>query len=198
MDKGSSKENGDSDNELAMIVVPGSFHEPTPGGRYRNVAPVYVIDGISGIKKVFEHQKVARAKLKLKKDDPTTFVEYIDTGKVINILSTPIGLIAIMICMDFCDEFDEKVWPHLDVDYILVPSFGTKATFDLHERRASSQAAKRGSQSVIVQQMSDAPVGNLDSAVARILFRITKSGTYNYPIGIKDEPYRFFVFKVLE
>jgi hypothetical protein len=71
-----------------------------------------------------------------------------------DLLDTPIGLVAIPICRDFCDEGEtfNRLWDELGIEWILVPAFGEKTSISAHERRAKAVLRAQGTVSAVANQ----------------------------------------------
>jgi predicted amidohydrolase len=101
-----------SPNRLAL-VVPGSFHEQV-GQRFVHRALAFSGTGNA----LLEHHKlVAYGSLAGR-------VEDIQLGDTVTVLITPIGIIAIAICKDFCDDHVGAVWHEIQPEWLLVPAYG--------------------------------------------------------------------------
>lgn len=125
-----------------ILVLPGSFHEEEKGKAF-NVAELFDRFG----NPVLRHRKLTRFGTKKKQ-------EGIKTGSRIDLLETPIGLIGIPICLDFCDEGKilHSLWETLGAEWLLVPAFGADTSIDAHLRRAQELFRKHGTVSIIANQ----------------------------------------------
>lgn len=61
-------------------------------------------------------------------------------------------LIAVSICLDFCDDRVPDLYADLGVDLVLVPSMGKESTMASHERHAASLQSRHGGVTFLVQQ----------------------------------------------
>ena len=124
------------------LVLPGSFHERRKNRTY-NTAELMSRSG----KTVLTHIKLAAFGLLNKR-------EGIDTGARIDLLDTPIGLIGIPICLDFCQEGQPfgGLWDAIGAEWLLVPAFGDKKSVRAHERRAEAVCRAHNTVCVLANQ----------------------------------------------
>lgn len=119
-----------------QIVVPGSFHEEVAGVR-RNVA--VALDRFGD--EILRHHKLCPMRVMAGGGDvPEGVLEDIEGASRIELVSTPLGLLALGICLDFCEEGGAfaDLWQRIGPGVVLVPSMSGKATFGAHQRRAHS------------------------------------------------------------
>lgn len=111
------------------ILVPGSFHEEDAGdaGRRANVHRAVLTDRF-GIRRL-EHRK-----LRPYGTFGKGLVERFHPGREITVILTPVGLIAVAICKDFCDDLMQAIWDQVQPDWLLVPAYGPGAS--AHEQAA--------------------------------------------------------------
>ncbi len=134
------------------LVVAGSWHEPDGDG-YRNVAHVY--DGHG--KRVASHNKMMPFI-----DKTTKKVEDIKPGSAMTVLALGDTLVGIAICLDFCERrgMDQNPYAMLDVDLMLVPSFGNLTTVEGHRDTARDMEFRWRTETFLVQQ-SEKPSARL-------------------------------------
>ena len=72
-------------------------------------------------------------------------------------------LVAVAICLDFCDDTADEVYRHLGADLVIVPSMGDLKTVEAHQRHAKQLQSQQGSVSLVVQQHPSLP-GQADAA----------------------------------
>lgn len=132
----------DQPDHSFTLILPGSFHE-TRDGRAFNIAELFNAFGNS----VLHHRKLTRFGTGEKQ-------EGIETGGRIELLDTPIGLIGIPICLDFCEEGEpfSSLWGRIGAEWLLVPAFGVASSITAHLRRAKELFRKHGTVSVIANQ----------------------------------------------
>jgi len=125
-----------------ILILPGSFHEEKDGKLF-NIAELFNRFGNS----VLHHRKLTRFGTREKQED-------IETGSCIQLLDTPIGLIGIPICLDFCEEGEpfSSLWGRIGAEWLLVPAFGVGSSIAAHSRRANELFRKHGTVSVIANQ----------------------------------------------
>ena len=123
------------------LVAPGSFHQRR-GSRVFNRAEM--LGAFGGV--VLWHHKLTRF-------GDRDMSEGIAPGDAIELLNTPIGLVAMPICRDFCDEdaFFGDFWQDLAPDWILVPAMGEAASISAHGRR-SAQLHRAGTACAVANQ----------------------------------------------
>lgn len=78
--------------------------------------------------------------------------EAIRAGHKVPVIVMEDRLVAIAICLDFCDDCGLEVYRHLGVDLVIVPSMGDDKTVDAHERHAKILQSQQGSITLVVQQ----------------------------------------------
>lgn len=136
-----------SGSHSLLLVLPGTFHEPDKAGKPGEVVNRTELLDPYG-QPVLEHCKLLRF------GGWEEGSEDINTGKKIQLLSLPLGLLATPICLDFCeaDQPIREIWNKVEAAWLLVPAMG-----DASSRRAHAAAAKglfitRGSVTVLANQ----------------------------------------------
>jgi len=106
---------------------------------------------------VLTHDKLSR--VVTKEHHGRQVEEGIDCGSSISILNSNFGLIALVICKDFLDEWRvlNRVWDELDVDFLFVPSMGDHKTLSAHLRRARKYARCFENSIFVVNQYTGQP-----------------------------------------
>lgn len=128
------------------LIAAGSFHEPGPPAR--NVARLLDHTG---------RELLAQCKLQPMRVGPDSAPvdEGVEGGHRLVLLSTPIGLIGLAICLDFCDEGDSTVaelWRLAGAEVMLVPSMGSETTNHAHERRARELVRHHATVTIVASQ----------------------------------------------
>jgi hypothetical protein len=119
------------------LVVPGSFAHLTERGVYRNRATVL---GGSG-KPICHVDKYTELSL----PPPGSQRENIEHQQCVSVIDTPMGLFAVLICKDFCDEssgITRAVWDAISPDWMLVVAMGDENSLRAHHRAATDHFAK--------------------------------------------------------
>lgn len=113
------------------LLVPGSFHEAVRlrDGTTRTVHRALLVDRLGNQR--LEHRKIAPYG-RFDRDP----VERFTSGDEIAALLTPIGMVALAICKDFCDDALQAIWQELQPEWLLVPAYG-------EGERPHAEAAKR-------------------------------------------------------
>ncbi|MGC8490125.1 MAG: hypothetical protein ACP5SH_00145 [Syntrophobacteraceae bacterium] len=132
----------DQPDHCFILVLPGSFHEERNGERF-NIAELFNRFGNT----VLDHRKLTRYGDSGRQED-------IKTGRRIELLDTPVGLIGIPICLDFCEEGAplSSLWEKIGAEWLLVPAFGETSSIHAHQRRAEELFRKHGTVSVVANQ----------------------------------------------
>lgn len=132
----------DENTHPFSLALPGTFHQRL-NGKYYNFGELFDMRG----KSVLSHRKL------------TTFGETgkrekIATGDTIHLLDTPIGLIAMPICFDFCEESNPfaELWQKIGADWHLVPAYGNEKSIRAHNRRATVLNRAHGALTVLSNQ----------------------------------------------
>lgn len=133
-----------------LLCVPGSFHEDRGRGL---VNCAEVVDGDGAV--VARHEKLSAFSYETAGRNRA---EAIAVGGVITLLATPIGLIGVAICKDYCDEtasgLIDSAWNRLAPDWMLVPSMGDEKTVQAHQARAEEHWKLRRICSVVANQQA--------------------------------------------
>ena len=124
------------------LVVPGSFHERRGSKTYNRAEMLGAFGGV-----VLWHHKLTRFGDK-------DMSEGIVSGDSIELLNTPVGLVAMPICRDFCDEdaFFSLLWQELAPDWILVPAMGEQTSISAHLRRSGQLLRAYGCACAVANQ----------------------------------------------
>lgn len=137
------------------LIVPGSFHEQEDGGHYNRAL---VVDGQGNSvlgDEVLAHRKLAVYGAAAPGEGE--IVEDIDGGGGITAVVTPIGLVAVAICKDFCDVHVGDVWRQLQPEWLLVPAYGPG--LEAHARAAQQIALAAGTVTVLAHEAMDSAAG---------------------------------------
>ncbi|MGH9890528.1 MAG: hypothetical protein ACREA0_00795, partial [bacterium] len=109
---------------------------------------------------LIEHRKLKRYRTRGENGVPER-KEGIVTGDRIELLDTPVGLVAMPICLDFCDvrhPFTD-LWQSLGVEWLLVPAFGSEKSVNAHSRRAKELQLAHGTVCALANQPCSKPDG---------------------------------------
>ncbi|NNC06144.1 hypothetical protein HJC10_25210 [Corallococcus exiguus] len=115
------------------LVVPGSFHVPGKGGHFGETV---LLNSVGRV--VLTHHKLAPMLVE-KKAAENSVREAIRGSARFGLLPSPVGLIVLAICLDYCEENGavDAFWNQVAPGLILVPSMSNPSTAHAHERRAS-------------------------------------------------------------
>lgn len=140
------------------VVLAGSAHvqDAGPPAGFRN--RTRILDGRG--QTLVEYDKrmkfsFASKRLPGGKADPAAprLTEAIIPGRDLPILVLEDRLVAIAICLDFCEKSGGLLpYHHLDVDLVLVPSMGFRNTTDLHLEQAHTMHVEYDTEVFLVQQ----------------------------------------------
>jgi predicted amidohydrolase len=137
------------------LALLGSFHERRVdrhgSERVYNVA--ILVDGFGN--QVVEHRKLVPFGDHGEVGAPTP--EAISVGHEITLVQTPIGLVAVAICKDFCDVHVGTVWRELQPEWLLVPAYGDGAT--AHQRAAHAIALVSATVTVVAHEPKHSEAG---------------------------------------
>lgn len=166
----------DDQQHNLSLILPGTFHERHDKHRY-NHGSLFNKYG----KTILEHRK-------LKKFGDHNEYESIDTGDKIELLDTPIGLVAIPICLDFCEEADplKSLWETIGPEWFLVPAMGKKSSISAHVKRAESLHRLCGAVSVLANQDPDGTIAGESFICANGRHDKVKENNPVISITIKD------------
>ena len=135
------------------LVVAGSFYEERKArddGAYGRSSVARVLDRWGEV--VLEHVKLRPMRTM---DDGVPIDEGIDGGCSLALLRAPFGLLAVAICLDFCETGAVAVsdlWKWVGPALVLVPSMGSDSTNDAHERRARELAVEHATVTIVASQ----------------------------------------------
>ncbi len=129
------------------LALLGSWHEQDDG-KFRNVTHIY-----SG----YGTQLASYAKMR--RFSYLGREEAIEIGRDLPIVLIDDMLVAFGICKDFCDRHREYPYQKLDIDLVLVPSFGSAATMNHHLVTAAQIRVQYGAFAFVAQQALKLPVG---------------------------------------
>ena len=129
------------------LSVPGSMHIVDPSGERRNRALVLDAQGF----------EILRFDKLLAFEDPDLGTEAIGYGDAIHVLATPTAVIGFGICRDFCERALPSPFAGLDLDYVLVPSFGGEVSMQGHIATASELQMRERTRAFVVQQAYPLP-----------------------------------------
>lgn len=138
------------DHPFALVVA-GSFHEPLPGGgagEGRSVA--YAFDAWGDV--VTTHVKL-RPMATMEGKDPLD--EDLVPGKKVELVRAPFGLLALAICLDFCEIAGAAVadvWTLIGPALVLVPSMGGASTNHAHGDRARPLVLQHATITIVASQ----------------------------------------------
>ena len=137
------------------LVVPGSFHEQEADGHFNRAL---VVDG-QGNSVLGEEALVHRKLAVFGAANPGEgeLVEDIDGGRSITAVATPIGLVAVAICKDFCDVHVGDIWRQLQPEWLPVPACGPG--LDAHQRAATQIALAAGTVTVLAHEPMGSKAG---------------------------------------
>ncbi|MER8536656.1 hypothetical protein NKH61_27685 [Mesorhizobium sp. M1005] len=145
--------------ELSFLVV-GSHHEKTDEGWF-NVAAI--MDGYGNA--LEPHRKLFQF---LDGEGPHEAIEH---GTRLPVLVMEQAVVAFGICLDFCNLAEDPPYADLDVDYVVVPSYGGASTMKGHIRRSTELLEKLKSRTIVVQQFY-APKPTPDDPLGYVLARV--------------------------
>lgn len=131
----------ESESTVPMIVA-GSWHITRDGKTYNETV---VFDGYGD--EIMIHDKL------LIYNDPKLGPENVAVGEHVSILALEDALVGIGICLDFCEECEAQPYGDLDLDLILVPSFGKASTMAGHIGAARQARIQREARAFVVQQV---------------------------------------------
>ncbi len=126
----------------ACIVAAGSWHE-VDGGKVRN--RMRILSGL-GQERMHHDKSIPLASSSLGTEELTP-------AYVIPVLITEDTLLAFAICRDFCEAQIADVYVQLDVDLIVVPSYGDASTIRAHRHQAGNLSLDPGTRTFVVQQV---------------------------------------------
>jgi hypothetical protein len=131
-----------------LVAVPGSFHY-YDGEDRRNRAQIF--DGYG--KSLFSHDKLTQFS---DRDAKPNVHENILVATRLVLVDTPLGLVGVAICKDFCDVGNSALlnaWNDIAPDWLLVPSYGNaEDTLKAHQKRALEHWSSRQTRSLVANQ----------------------------------------------
>lgn len=148
-----------------IIVVAGSWHVANPPNAV-NVAPV--LDAYGDV--ILHHKKISRYADRSGKFEDT------EIGDTIEVLITEDAILAFAICFDYCGLKGSNPYHELDVDYVLVPSWGNPVTMEGHQTTARLRAVKFRSRDFVVQQFDPSEVPPDTDGIGYILPPLAGAG----------------------
>lgn len=129
-----------SSPERIPIVVAGSWHVPVGGGHVNRC------EVLQGKGKSLTHcDKRRRFEFLGRK-------EAIEPTRRIPIVVMDDRLVAVSICLDFCDDRVPDLYADLGLDLVIVPSMGKETTTESHQRHATTLQSRQGGVTILVQQ----------------------------------------------
>lgn len=132
----------------AAFCAAGSWHE-VDGADVRN--RMHILSAMGRPR--FHHDK------SLPLESKTLGTEQLTPSYRLPILIGEDALIAFAICRDFCENQVSRLYREIDVDLVIVPSYGDKATIDAHELQATNLSNDPGTRAFVVQQIIPDQVG---------------------------------------
>jgi len=126
----------------AAFCAAGSWHE-VEGAEVRNRMHILSATG----RPRFHHDK------SLPLESKTLGTEQLTPSFRLPVLIGEDALIAFAICRDFCENQVSKLYREIDVDLVIVPSYGDKATIDAHRQQAKNLSDDPGTRAFVVQQL---------------------------------------------
>lgn len=160
------------------FVVAGTWHNATDGG-YQNVGSLLSGTG----KELLSFRKMKAFESK------TLGWEQIVPGNTIEIVIHEGVITAFCICKDYCDASGNSLFSQLDVDVIVVPSYGNTTTIEGHEAMALRASLNKGSNAFVVQQtgrgaftgQAVSPFGKIIPLTKKHVDQTAGWATYPYP-----------------
>ncbi len=139
------------------LVLPGSFHQQSlDRNNWFNRSGL--LDPLG--ETLMGHDKL-QASGDLAGDGYPGWREDIHVGEQIPLLNTPLGLMAMPICLDFCQggAVFPAIWQRLGAQWALVPAFGNEHSVRAHDRRAKDLSHAHATRTLLANQPfpSDSP-----------------------------------------
>ncbi len=129
------------DFRTPAMVLAGTWHEAMEGV-VENVATVYSGDG----------QEILRYAKRLDYQDEILGAEGIESGGELPLLVFDDAIVAVGICLDFCDLDEDIPYSKMSADLVLVPSMGDEGTMDSHLANAKKVGVSQLTRAFVVQQ----------------------------------------------
>jgi hypothetical protein len=132
----------------AALVVPGSFHV-SHGDKVRGEAVLMDATG----ELLHTHHKLAPMRVE-HGSDQDTIRENIHAADMLQLLLSPVGPVAVAICLDYCEANDKfsVLWDAVAPGLVLVPSMGPPTTASAHEKRAHALHTKHSTITAVATQ----------------------------------------------
>lgn len=124
------------------FIAAGSWHE-VDGKNVRN--RMHILSG-TGVSRFHHDKSLPMESRRLGKEELTPSYE-------VPVLIAEDVLIAFAICRDFCEAQVSRVYQDLDVDLVIVPSYGDKKTIYAHYHAAQSISTESAAAVFVVQQV---------------------------------------------
>ncbi len=126
-----------------LFVIPGSFHFDIEG---KHIGEAVLLDNFGDV--LLRHHKLQPEIIDGKA------IEYIEPASHLTVLPTEVGLIALGICLDFCQDLPSMnaLWNQLGPSLVFVPSMSNKATRTAHHRRAKDLLRNHGTITAVAIQ----------------------------------------------
>ncbi|WP_242416452.1 nitrilase-related carbon-nitrogen hydrolase [Sphingomonas panni] len=86
-------------------------------------------------------------------ESKTLGTEELEESDTLAVLIMEDALVAFAICRDFCEDQIARAYLELDVDLVVVPSYGDVNTIDAHRHMAQTLATDFGTRTFVVQQV---------------------------------------------
>jgi hypothetical protein len=130
-----------------LLVLPGSFHEADEEHPEKVFNRAELLDAYG--QSVLEHLKLLPFG-----ELGEHGAEDIHTGKRIWLMGLPLGMLAMPICLDFCEADGPLpgVWKDIGPEWVLVPAMGDASSRRAHARAAVQLYTTRGSVTVLANQ----------------------------------------------
>lgn len=141
-----------ADNPISalQIAVPGSYAHRSGGLMQRNRATALSGGGAA----LCHSDKLTELTIELP-PGPRRLREHIEHPQRVDIIETPIGLVAVLICKDFCDDAGgivRAVWDAIAPDWMLIPSMGDENSLAAHRLAAEHFVKLHGASVVLANQ----------------------------------------------
>ncbi|HYH99382.1 hypothetical protein [Hyalangium sp.] len=130
-----------------ILVLPGSFHEADGANPDKVFNRAELLD-------VYGHPVLEHLKLLPFGEWGEHGAEDIHTGRRIHLMGLPMGMLAMPICLDFCEADGPVpgVWKDIGPEWVLVPAMGDASSRRAHARAATQLFTTRGSVTVLANQ----------------------------------------------
>ncbi|MEG3159424.1 hypothetical protein U1763_02805 [Sphingomonas sp. LB2R24] len=168
----------------ACIIAAGSWHE-VEDGEVRNRMHLLSAMGRPRL----HHDK------SIPLESRTLGNEELTPSYRIPVLITEDALVTFAICRDFCESQISEVYRLMDVDLVVVPSYGDLKTIDAHRQQAGNLFTTTGARVFVVQQVVPEEVAKsgmgyilppeVDPTATAASTLVTASPGATYPISFK-------------